>query len=146
MLRRLLVVALAVFGLLCLTSNPAAAGLLNIFSVDCSEEGAEVVVLDIPLFTLLEVEKEDSEGELVIFKTPLITMLHTEKDDGEASCELLDLPLITVFQCEREGDDESELEILTLPILGSLFRCEKENGASEVEILFFIEFEREDED
>ena len=69
--------------------------------------------------------------------------LFRRHDDAEGTCiRLLSVPLFSLYRSERHGD-QRDLRVLSLPILGSLYRHRVDGDRHRREFLYLIDIESE---
>jgi len=124
-------------GMLLATDRFAAAALIDLFSLDRSDEKSQIIMLQVPFFTFLEAAMEGSDYSVKFVEAPFLTVFEREKNSEESTWDLLEIPFITVLSMETT-EATTHQKILTLPIVGSLYGYDRDENGSKLELLFFI--------
>ncbi len=122
------------------TMEETAVGFgIDLFSINRREDETRIAVLDLGLFSLLELEDRGPDYfELEILDLPLVTVFERKKDGEMQSLRILNVPLFSLFESEQEGDERVETHVIRLPLIGSLYRHEKDETGERRDILYLI--------
>lgn len=112
-------------------------------SYDSGEDKAEVKFLDLPLVTVFDYKRTGKDDYKTTFAdVPFVTLFESESSEERGETEFLDVPLVTFFKTKHKGDTYDH-QVLTLPILGSLYRNKQTEDKHKTTILYFIRIHRD---
>jgi hypothetical protein len=97
--------------------------------------------LDIPFFTLIELERSQDESDSTFFQLPFLTIFHNRVEAGHPSLAIFDNPILTIFR-SHNTPKLSDQKLIILPVLGALYSHHREPEGSETRVLFLIKFRR----
>jgi len=123
------------------------------FAYEREKEGeateTEFQVLDLGLLKLYEQEQDDEECVVDVLRVPPFHLFRLFRYSGDrsgyAQVKLLELTpfrhtLFSLYDYERDGDAEYDRKILSLPLVGPLYRHTKDGDRHRFEILRVLRF------
>lgn len=129
--------------------SPRAAGFrmrtfLDLLSLEHGDGGSELHLVKLPGFELFQVVDDRPERyEFELFDAPFLKLFGRARDGHWQRTQLLDLPFLTVFRQEYADDQSWTTSFLGFPVIGSVYRRERDPRRDDLQFLFFIRVERE---
>ncbi len=117
---------------------------LDLLSLEHGDGGSELHLLKLPGFELFEVvDRRPERYEVELFDAPFLKLFGRARDGRWQRTQVLDVPFLTVFEQEYTDDESWTTNFLGLPIVGSVYRRDRDPDRDRRQFLYLIRIERE---
>jgi hypothetical protein len=119
----------------------------DLMAVDLEPRGTTFRLLDLAIFKLLEVGSgPDYHAFSLVEIPPLVSLFSTRHEEDTGELKLLDVQAfgLALVRHERESETDFATHFLKLPVLGSTFAREHEEGLEKQHVLYVFRRELED--
>ncbi len=119
---------------------------IDLLAIDHEARGRTVRFMDFEIFRLFEIGSGPSYHSFSLLEMPdLLNLFTFRAEDSTAEARLVDLQMIDLALLRRlaEAEDEQQLSVLRLPVIGPLYGLERKPDL-ETQIHLFV-FRREQE-
>jgi hypothetical protein len=119
----------------------------DLMALDLEPRGTTFRLLDLRIFRLLEVGSGPDYHSFALGEIPpLVTLFSTRHEEETGEFKIVDVEALALALVRHTRDSESEFQthFLKLPVLGSTFAREQEDGLEKQHILYVFRREVED--
>lgn len=115
---------------------------VEVFRVHSTPERTRVKVLDLILVKLFEYDRREERYQKVeVLDVPFFTLYESSRHDERTSTRFPRVPLFSLYRRDRDGEWESDIRLLSLPLIGSLYRHQVDGASHRRQVLFFIRWD-----
>ncbi len=126
----------------CSLENDHPGDHFGLFDFHRDQSTSSVQILDLFLFSLVDSHSHQPDySSLEILQAPLISGYESRRSDHGHRTRVLDVPLFSLYRSESHGSC-SDMGVLNLPLIGSLFRQRVDEDQVRTNVLFLMSFER----
>lgn len=104
---------------------------------DCGTK-RKLEFIDIPLVKIFKSESNGAEDRHTkVVDVPLLTVLDVDRDGENRSFDFIDTPVVSVIKTRKYENGDHERSFLKLPILGPVFSHSRHGDKTKTKFLFF---------
>jgi len=110
---------------------------VDLVAFERSEERTRLSLFDLKLMRIFDYERGPERSGVGFMESPIFKLFASRTEGEQHELRVLDFRILAFFRNLRTGTEQSELQILQLPLLGSLYGLERQGDIERRSILFF---------
>ncbi len=115
---------------------------LEVFRITSAPERTRVKILDLILLKLFEYDrKEEHYQQVEVLDVLFFTLFKTTRNDERTSTRFPRMPLFAFYRSDHDGEWERDTRLLSLPLIGSLYRHQVDGDRHRRQLLFIIRWD-----